>query len=1088
MRYIRALFAIGCILSLLGCVSGNEKKIPLAENGVLNLTDWDFNKDGAIKVSGEWEFYWEQLLTPADFTADFIKQTPPKKTCLIKVAGPWDGIEVDGKKLTRDGYATYRLKILLNDKNQRLAFRFVDIMSAYVVYVNGEKIKTSGVVGTTLESMEPEWMPDVVDFSHQGRQLDVLIAVSNFHYRKGGIVWPFYLGDSKLLAEARRDRVALELFLFGSILFMGIYHIGLYVVRRTDNTPLIFGIFCLLVAGRTFVISERYGLRIFPSISPELLVKIEYITFIMAVALFAIYVRRLFQGEFSKKVLTVFVGVCSIYSIFIIVVPSRISTYCIESFQIITLLILVYTTYTLVLALVRNRQGIRTFLMGGIILFVTVINDILHQNKVVDTGNFAAGGLFIFFFFQSFLLSIRFSKAFSKVEELSAGLSRAEKKFRGIFEGAIDGIFQISIQGKILIANSSAAKILGFDSPQELMDSVGDFIGKVFVDQKKLSEILESFESKKALKGFEFDAIHKNGNIICLQLNASLHSEKDQEPFVEGIISDITEIRWAEKLQIDKEAAIASNQAKSEFLANMSHEIRTPMNGVLVAAELALSEDLPPKAEQYLQIINHSGQSLLGIINDILDFSKIEAGKLDVETIPFDLNALLLNIGDLFSGKASEKQVEMIFDIEHGAPMALLGDPVRVEQIFRNLVGNSIKFTREGGIITVGLDIESITSETVVLKFLVSDTGKGMKKKYLENLFDAFTQEDASTTRKYGGTGLGMSICKQLIDLMDGEIWATSELGRGTNFYFTLKFKRQPVEKEKEYIFSSKTSKLRVMVIDDNRASLDVVGKILDSFGYDSIRIQNPGETLGMLENNTVDLVITDWNMPEINGMELAAMIKNQWPEMPIIMLTGFGKNTDKTESERIGINGYLTKPVNPSVLFDSIKDVFGEREKEKQVQDEDITYQQKLWGIKILLAEDNKVNQALAKAVLRKAGIQIDIANNGRKAVDAVYRTDYAAVLMDMQMPEMDGYEATRAIRKDPVFAKLPIIAMTANAMKGDEEKCLEAGMDGYVPKPINQDILFKTLWSKLEIQNTVLDESPEGQVPEPDNVTAID
>ncbi len=873
--------------------------------------------------------------------------------------------------------------------------------------------------------------------------------------------------------KIKEKKQSLEIFLFGSIFFMGIYHIGLYAVRRKDKAPLFFGIYCIMIAPRTLMMGERYMMSLFPGIETTYMVKMEYFTFFQGVLFFCLYIRSLFPDEYPKIVQTILVYVSIAFSIFVFLTPLYLNTKTINPFQVVTLISVIVTVYALALALVRKREGAQIFFLGIFVISFSVVNDILYHNGVSTVSDLMPLGLFLFFFSQSFLLSKRFSKAFVKVEELSSGLAMAEKKFRGIFENVMDGIFQVSLNGQVLLANSSAANILGYDSTQDFISSVSDFKTQVFAQQEQQISIRAMLEQGEPVKNIEFEALQKNGNIIYLLLNAKVRADENKQVFIEGIISDISEARRAEKLQIDMEAAEASNQAKSEFLANMSHEIRTPMNGVLVAAELAMAEKQTKKSERYLQIIHNSGQSLLGIINDILDFSKIEAGKLDVEVIPFDLNALLLNIGDLFSGKASEKYVEMLFDIEHSAPMALYGDPVRVEQVFRNLVGNAIKFTEKDDLITVGVHADTISDDEVVLKFFVRDTGKGMKQEYLKTLFDPFTQEDASTTREFGGTGLGMSICKQLVELMNGEIWAESELGVGSTFFFTLKFDRQPVENEKKYEFSNKISKLKVLVVDDNPDSLDIVSKILNSFGYECILLQHPKDAHRLLSNNKFDLMITDWNMPEMTGLELSALAKKDWPKLPIIMLTGFGKDDQKIESERIGVECFLTKPVNSAVLFDAIRMVFGEEKKNKKGKTKGSEYQDKLRGVKILLAEDNRVNQEIAKAVLGNAGIVIEIANNGVEAVEAVRNNSYDAVLMDMQMPEMDGYEATRVIRKDPTFARLPIIAMTAHAMKGDEAKCLEAGMDGYVTKPIKQDVLFQTLWKKLEPEIATLVQS---------------
>ncbi|MBF0227123.1 MAG: response regulator [Desulfobacterales bacterium] len=521
-----------------------------------------------------------------------------------------------------------------------------------------------------------------------------------------------------------------------------------------------------------------------------------------------------------------------------------------------------------------------------------------------------------------------------------------------------------------------------------------------------------------------------------------------------------------------KKFAEASAMAKSEFLANMSHEIRTPMNGVIAATDLALELQLDPKVKRYLQIIQSSGYSLLGLINDILDFSKIEAGKLELEQSPFKLDEVLIKVSNILSNKAQEKHIELLIDIDPETPMALIGDDLRIQQIIVNLVGNALKFTPYYGSIIIGVKNVSKynKNDQVTLEFYVKDNGVGIKQKFLKQIFKPFTQEDGSTTRKFGGTGLGLSICKQLVTKMNGEIWVESIYGQGSTFYFTITLPIQSeIEKEK-YTIPAQLKNERVLVVDDSEESCFIITKILKSFGFkpevallgiDAIEKIQQAE----LNGKQFKLITMDFMMPGMSGIEVSRKIRRELKiDTPIIMMTIFGREEEERAKD-VGINGFLTKPISPSVFFTTIMNIFGTKNQKIYKQDESITtplseLKEKLKGMRVLLAEDNLTNQEIASAVLKGAGIEFEIANNGKEAVKKVKNGQFQVVLMDIQMPEMDGYQATRAIREDDSFDNLPIIAMTAHAMKGDAERCLASGMNGYVTKPISQKKLFQTLF----------------------------
>ena len=667
--------------------------------------------------------------------------------------------------------------------------------------------------------------------------------------------------------------------------------------------------------------------------------------------------------------------------------------------------------------------------------------------------------------------NLRTQELLAQTQQAEERLRETEHFFRSVLELAPDGLMVVDENGAIRLANARCETLFGH-TRDELIGQPVEMLVPMEV-RAGHAALRRAFHRSPAAREMganrELCGVRKDGSTFPVEIGLSpLPARESEGVQVAASIRDVTERKNQETaLKQAKAKAEEATEMKSMFLANMSHEIRTPMNAIIGLSHLALKTQLTPKQRDYMSKVHNAGTSLLSVINDILDFSKIEAGKLDIETTDFRLDEVISSVTTLTAQKAHDKGLEFLAHVSRDIPEYLLGDPLRLGQILTNFVNNAVKFT-ERGEIRLKIELLERTGEKVQLKFSVRDTGMGMTKEQAAKLFQPFTQADMSTTRKHGGTGLGLTICRRLVELMSGRVWLESEPGVGSTFFFTVWLGVGTAQGSGKLV-PDQLSRLRVLIVDDNAAAREILQEPLSTLATRADAVASGKEAIAAVREHDAlepyDVVFMDWRMPGMDGLQASRHIKSDETlkhQPAIVLVTAFGREEVREEAERLGLDGFLLKPVTKSMIVDTLVTVFAHAG-DTAVATAEAEQTTRLRGARVLLTEDNEINQQIAIELLEGAGAAVMVANNGREAVEILLNgpqpPPFDVVLMDLQMPEMDGYQATAKLRSDARFDTLPIIAMTAHATIEERQRCLAAGMNDHIAKPIDPAMLFDTV-----------------------------
>jgi PAS domain S-box-containing protein len=928
------------VLFLVACPSGwARKEAPKAIQGVLDLTQWDFAQDGPVQLSGEWEFYWKRHLRPADFS----QKDPPELTGFIRVPGIWNGYTVGGEKIAGDGYATYRLQVLLGSSGERLALKFLDVATAFAVYVNGHKLLSSGVPGTTRQTTRPQFYPQVVDFQPVSAHIDIVILVSNFHHRKGGAWEAIRFGAVADLRASRERAVSLGIFLFGSILIMGLYHLGLFVLRRKEKSPLYFGVFCLLMMVRILTTGERYLVQLFPDFPWDILTKMAYLSYYLAIPVFAMFFRTLFVHELSKKALYIIALVTLPFSGVVLGTPAQVYSHTVQAFQILTVLIFLYGIYLLVHAAIQKREGALIFLTGFLVLFATTLNDILYANLLIYTTYLSPIGLFTFIFSQAFLLSHRFSKAFAIVEDQRQELTQTNRAYaqeiseRQRIEAALRqsesalaeaqriahiGNWEWDVTTGRVVWSEEVFRIFGL-SPCELSyERVRSLVHAP--DTESWERAVRAALADDTPLRLDYRMQKPDGTMCWVHSEAKVLRNAEGHPVkMFGTFQDITE-----RKKMEEELLTASKLESIGVLAGgIAHDFNNILAAILSSVSLAKREIEPrSKAYQRLQDMEKAGAQATALTQQLLTFSKGGAPVRRMAAI-----SELIKETALFALRGSNVRGD--FTLPEGLWPAEV-DVGQINRVIHNLILNGAQAMPEGGIIAVrgeNVIVEAASGLPLqpgsYLKISFQDHGIGIPEEHLSKIFDPYF------TTKPRGSGLGLATAYSIIKRHDGHIAVDSQRGVGTTFHVYLPAAPQGRPPLSENATGLHMGTGRVLVMDDEEKIRELAQQMLHYLGYEAEVAQDGAEAMARYQQaraagNPFAVVILDLTVPGgMGGKDTLQRLLAIDPEVRAIVSSGYYNDPVMSAFKTYGFSEVVAKPYSLEELSKAVHNAIKARQ-----------------------------------------------------------------------------------------------------------------------------------------------------------------